>query len=231
MGHKARGLAQGLQLGLQLRQSRRTSDLFKLQEQKIKQGIQAEKINRAVIQSLGQGDKNAAADRSSAIKLIQPLDDLIKLPKSMPTYHEDQDVEALLAIIKTKQTHKKMMPRDTLLVELDWRTGLRRKELSNLEARDIHSDFLAVRNGENNKDRVIPLAPTIAKKLHEFTKEMEPKEKVFKLNPTSLGMKIKDLAKRAGLDDFHCHSLRHKFCTDLLERGVDLRVAQQLMGA
>lgn len=83
MGHKARGLAQGLQLGLQLRQSRRTSDLFKLQEQKIKQGIQAEKINRAVIQSLGQGDKNAAADRSSAIKLIQPLDDLIKLPKSM----------------------------------------------------------------------------------------------------------------------------------------------------
>ena len=153
-----------------------------------------------------------------------------KLPKSLPTYHEDQDVEALLAVIKTKQTHKKMMPRDTLLVELDWRTGLRRKELSNLEARDIHADFLVVKNGKNNKDRVIPLAPTIAKKLHEFTREMEPTEKVFKLNPTSLGMKIKDLAKRAGLDDFHCHSLRHKFCTDLLERGVDLRVVQQLMG-
>ncbi len=153
-----------------------------------------------------------------------------KLPKSIPTYHEDQDVEALLAVIKTKRTHKKMMPRDTLLVELDWRTGLRRAELANLEARDIHSDFLAVRNGKNNKDRIIPLGPTIAKKLHEFTKEMEPTEKIFKLNPTTLGMKIKDLAKRAGLNDFHCHSLRHKFCTDLLERGVDLRVVQQLMG-
>ena len=153
-----------------------------------------------------------------------------KLPKSLPTYHEDQDVEALLAVIKTKQTHKKMMPRDTLLVELDWRTGLRRAELANLEARDIHSDFLVVRNGKNNKDRVIPLGPPIAKKLHEFTKEMEPTEKIFKLNPTTLGMKIKDLAKRAGLNDFHCHSLRHKFCTDLLERGADLRVVQQLMG-
>ena len=153
-----------------------------------------------------------------------------KLPKSLPTYHEDQDVEALLAVIKTKQTHKKMMPRDTLLVELDWRTGLRRTELANLEARDIHSDFLAVRNGKGQKDRVIPLAPTIAKKLHDFTKEMKPTEKVFKLNPTTLGMKIKDLAKRAGLEDFHCHSLRHKFATDLLEKGADIRVVQQLMG-
>ena len=83
MGHKARSLVQGLQLGLQIRQSRRTGELFNLQKQKIQQEIQAEKINRAVIQSLGQGDKNEAVDRSSAIKLIQPLDDLIKLPKSM----------------------------------------------------------------------------------------------------------------------------------------------------
>jgi hypothetical protein len=27
-------------------------------------------------------------------------------------------------------------------LELDWRTGLRRAELANLEARDIHSDFI-----------------------------------------------------------------------------------------
>ena len=30
-----------------------------------------------------------------------------KLPKSLPTYHEDQDVEALLAVIQLKKTHKK----------------------------------------------------------------------------------------------------------------------------
>ncbi len=153
-----------------------------------------------------------------------------KLPKSLPTYHEDQDIEALLAVIQLKKTHKQKMPRDTLLVELDWRTGLRRKELSNLEARDIHADFLSVKNGKGGKDRIIPLAPTIAKKLHDFTVGMKPNEKIFKLNPTSLGMKIKDLAKRAGLEDFHCHSLRHKFATDLLEKGADLRVVQQLMG-
>jgi site-specific recombinase XerD len=109
-----------------------------------------------------------------------------------------------------------MIQRDVLLVELDWRTGLRRVELSNLEMRDIHSDFLVVRSGKGQKDRLVPLVSAIAEKLHEFTKDMKPNEKVFKLNPVSLGMKIKDFAKRAELDDFHCHSLRHKFATDLL---------------
>ena len=91
-----------------------------------------------------------------------------KLPKSLPIYHEDCNVEALLNVIQRKRTHKKKIPRDTMLVELGWRTGLRRAELSNLEARDIHSDFLVVRNGKGRKDRLIPLTPTTAEKLHNF---------------------------------------------------------------
>jgi integrase len=153
-----------------------------------------------------------------------------KLPKSMPTYHEDKDIEAILSVIQLKKTHKKIIERDTLLVELGWRTGLRRAELANLEARDIHTDFLAVRHGKGQKDRLIPLTPTIAEKLHSFTTGMKPNEKILKLNVISLGMKVKDFAKRAGLNDFHCHSLRHKFATDLLEKGADIRVVQQLMG-
>jgi integrase len=137
----------------------------------------------------------------------------VKLPKSLPTYHEDKDVEALLNVAQLKKTHKKMIARDKLLVELDWRTGLRRSELSNLEARDIKSDFLVARRGKGQKDRLIPLAPTIAEKLHDFTKGMKPNQKIFGLNPTTLGMKIKALAKRAGLENFHTHSLRHKFAT------------------
>ena len=123
-----------------------------------------------------------------------------------------------------------MILRDALLVLLGWRTGLRRAELSNLEARDIHSDFLMVRGGKGKKDRAIPLLPSVADKLHKFIADMKPEEKIFKLNPVSLGMKIKDFAQRAGMDNFHCHSLRHKFCTDLLEKGADIRSVQELMG-
>ena len=154
----------------------------------------------------------------------------VKLPKSLPTYHEDRDIEALFAVIQCKKTHKKMIPRDLLLVELDWRTGLRRSELSNLEVRDIHNDLLIVRNGKGKKDRVIPLSPTMAEKLHNFTKGMKPNEKVFKLKAPCISMKIKQFARKAGLEEFHTHTMRHKFATDLVERGVDIKTVQELMG-
>ena len=38
------------------------------------------------------------------------------------------------------------------------------------------------------------------------------------------------MGKRAGFDEFHPHSLRHFFGTQLSERGVPLRQIQELMG-
>ena len=59
---------------------------------------------------------------------------------------------------------------------------------------------------------------------------MQPEEKVFKLKPACITMKIKKYAKAAGLKELHAHTLRHKFATDLLERGVNIKVVQQLLG-
>ena len=59
---------------------------------------------------------------------------------------------------------------------------------------------------------------------------METTEKVFKLSAPGISMKIKNFARKAGLEDFHAHSARHKFAIDLLERGADLKVVQELLG-
>ena len=79
----------------------------------------------------------------------EPMDDFkIKVPKSLPPYTEDSQIDRLLSAIGNKRTHKVCIVRDTLLVKLALKSGMRRGELANLEGRDIHDDFLVVRNGK-----------------------------------------------------------------------------------
>jgi len=98
-----------------------------------------------------------------------------------------------------------------------------------LERQDVHDTFLVVKKGKGQKDRVVPLSKDTAKLLHGFIKDMQPTQKVFGLNPTSLGMKIKALAKKAGVP-IHTHSLRHFFATWLLEKGANIKQVQELLG-
>ncbi len=161
----------------------------------------------------------------------EPMDDFkIKIPKSLPPYTEDAQIEKLFSAIENKRSHKGTIVRDILLVELALKTGLRRAELGNLEVEDAHPDFLVVRNGKGGKDRIIPLAVTIASKLQNFMKGMKPDEMVFKLTPASISNKVRQFAKKAGLDGFHAHTMRHKFATDLLERRANIKQVQELLG-
>jgi integrase/recombinase XerD len=161
----------------------------------------------------------------------EPIDDVrIKVPKTLPPYTEDRDIEKLLAIIPQKRSHKYCIERDQLIVLLAWRTGLRRAELANLLIRDIHDDSLIVRGGKGKKDRMIPLTQDVAARLHSFVENKDPDERVFGLSPESLGMKVKQLAVKAGLNSLHTHTLRHKFATDVLESGTNVKVLQSLLG-
>ena len=87
-----------------------------------------------------------------------------------------------------------------------------------------------MRNGKGGKDRVIPLAPAIAERLQNFVKDMKPDENVFKLKPACISNKIRQFAIKAELGDFHTHTMRHKFATDLLERGANIKQVQELLG-
>ncbi len=161
----------------------------------------------------------------------EPLEDFrIKVPKTLPPYTKDSEVERLLNAIGNKRSHKGCIVRDTLIVELAVKTGMRRSELANLEAKDIQPDFLVVRNGKGGKDRVIPLVASIAQRLKNFTQGMKPEEKVFKLKAECISNKVRQFAKKAGLNNFHTHTMRHKFATDLLERGANIKQVQELLG-
>lgn len=73
----------------------------------------------------------------------EPMDDFrVKVPKTLPPYTKDSEVEKLFAAIENKRSHKGCIVRDSLLVELALKTGLRRSELGNLEVKNVHQDFL-----------------------------------------------------------------------------------------
>jgi integrase/recombinase XerD len=161
----------------------------------------------------------------------EPMDDFkVKRPKTLPPYTEDSDIEKLFAAVESKKTHKGCIARDRLLVRLALKTGMRRSELANLERQHVHNDFLVVIGGKGGKDRIIPTAPAISQVLQDFIKDMEPDEKIFKLKAACISNKIRQFAKKAGLNGFHTHTMRHKFATSLLEKGANIKVVQELLG-
>lgn len=76
----------------------------------------------------------------------------------------------------------------------------------------------------------MPLTPDLSQRLKNFMKGMKPDERVFILGSPSITMKIKQFARKAGLNDLHAHTLRHKFATDLLEKGANIKAVQELLG-
>lgn len=159
-----------------------------------------------------------------------PIEDFrVKIPKTLPSYTEDDEVDKVRSAIESKVTHKDSITRDVLLFDLALNTGMRRAELASLKPRDIHSDFL-IAHGKGGKDRVIPLLPNIALRLKNFTKGMKPDDIVFGMKAVSIGSKIRRFSKKAGITTFHTHSMRHKFATELIERGADIRSVQEILG-
>ncbi len=84
----------------------------------------------------------------------EPIDDVkIKVPKLLPQYVENEQIEKLFSSIRDKKSHKQSIDRDLLIVELYLKTGMRRSELAGLKVRDVHRDFIMVIKGKGEKDR------------------------------------------------------------------------------
>jgi integrase/recombinase XerD len=162
-----------------------------------------------------------------------PLDMKVRMPKQLPAYVDDADIDKVIEAIKSKHNFKGTIARDILIVEVGRSTGLRREELANLLVRDIHLDqgVLVVREGKGNKDATIPLTQAINSQLAGYISSngLTPDSKLFGgLKPSTISDKIHKFAKKAGVD-IHCHSLRHAFGTRLIERGANPEAVRQLM--
>ena len=127
-----------------------------------------------------------------------------------------------------------------ILLCLVYSAGLRSHEVRNLKLADV--DFqrmtIHVRMAKNNKDRYLPLSPTLVKGLKKYLEAYQPKTWLFngkdigsKLSAKGVQWTMKETLKRSGIiKPATIHSLRHSYATHLLEMGVDIDTVSKLLG-
>jgi len=161
----------------------------------------------------------------------EPLDSKIRLPQTIPDYVKSDDIEKLKEAMKSKKTHKKVIERNLLVIELAIKTGLRRGEIANLLVKDVNLErgYIEVHGGKGEKDRIVDLTASLQQSLAAFTKGKRPDESVFRVKASTISGIIHWAAQKAG-NNIHTHSLRHHFGQSLIDTGTDLETARRLMG-
>lgn len=125
------------------------------------------------------------------------------------------------------------------ILELLYASGLRISELCELEISNVLRDRLLIR-GKGAKERFVPMHTRARELLEEWMETLDGKSKyVFPgygasghITRDGLFKILKKCAVLSGINpDFVSpHVLRHSFASHLLERGVNLRAIQTMLG-
>ncbi len=134
--------------------------------------------------------------------------------------------------------------RDQLIIELLYSTGMRRAELINLKLESIQIESSQIKVlGKRNKERMIPLLPSVKKTFIAYLKEREQLEinsESDYLLLTNKGKKLYDTLVYRIVNGYFSrvstktknspHIIRHSFATHLLNEGADLNSVKELLG-
>ena len=113
-----------------------------------------------------------------------------------------------------------------VFVRLLYSTGLRIAEALSLEVGQVQEKFTI--HGKGGKPRLIMCDNTTINMIRDFEKGKIGK--VFFITSRSIQRFFVERAKKLGISQITPHTLRHCFATSLLEKGVDIRIIQPLLG-
>ncbi len=126
------------------------------------------------------------------------------------------------------------------ILQLTYATGMRRDEVLNLKPEHIDSSRGIVRiKGKGSKMREVPLSKELIKQLRCYYKQYRPilylfegSKKGEKYSESSFLRVVQRAARYSGITQkaVTVHALRHSFATHMLERGVNLKRLQLLLG-
>ena len=149
----------------------------------------------------------------------------------MPDVRSDADCRRLIASLQ--------VPLYRACFTLIYAYGLRISEAVTLPVTAVDSRQMVLHViGKRNKERILPLTEPILQMLREVWKTHRSRRWLFPSRRPATH--LSDATARAAFikardacgfsSSFGPHSLRHSFATHMLERGVDIRIIQILLG-
>jgi site-specific recombinase XerD len=165
----------------------------------------------------------------------------LKAPQKVPVVMSQDEIKRLLAMAANIKVRA--------MLSLAYGCGLRAGEVVRLKAGDLDSaqNIIRIVQAKGRKDRNVMLPADILGLLRLWWKE-RPRHQDRDVAPTErwlfpgrnpgrplttrqFARLFQETVKKAGITKpVSLHSLRHSFATHLLERGVDIRVIQALLG-
>ena len=153
-----------------------------------------------------------------------------KVPKNHPIFITEDEFHSLISL-ETNQLAK------TAFITAFY-LGVRISELLNIRWEDVDfvNNKICIRNSEyhttkSKLQRDIPIHPRVKQVIEELPQK---NEFVFQgyYNRRRLSGKFKELVKKCETinQQFHFHSLRHSFASNLVRKGISLYIVQKLMG-
>jgi integrase/recombinase XerC len=167
-----------------------------------------------------------------------------KQPKRLPAFLTEGESQALLDLPPAIDFPTARL---ACLMELLYASGLRVSELVGLDLQDLFAEQRTVRvMGKGRKERLVPYHLQAATVLDAYlgfrsaflvAKALPPSAALFlnqrggRLTPTSVRAMLRSALEAAAVRSrVSPHALRHSFATHLLNRGMDLRAIQELLG-
>ena len=166
----------------------------------------------------------------------------LKVKKQIQIPFSQSEVETVLNHLEYQEDFKGL--RDKLIIELFYSTGMRRIELINLKLSNVSFTNKNVKVlGKRNKERIIPLLPSVIETIERYLKVREALEDIKDdayLLLSQKGVKIYETLVYRIINDYFSkasakvkkspHILRHSFATHLLSKGADLNAVKELLG-